>query len=268
MGNGDAARRLGGKVALVTGASSGIGEATAKALARQGARVVLAARREKELERVAGEIENAGGTALAVRTDVLVEDDVATAVRVAEEQFGGLDVAFNNAGAWGASVPIVKLGSDAWRATIDENLTSVFLCIRHEALAMLRRGGGAIINNISALGIVGSDEGMSSYIAAKHGVVGLTRAAALELAPQNVRVNAIALGTVETPMIWAGREFAPEVCGRFLAAHPLGRSATPDEPASLVAYLAGDDAGFITGAVIPMDAGYSAGGYSGGGGSA
>ena len=255
MGNGDAAPRLGGKVALVTDASSGIGEATAKALARQGARVVLAARWENELERVAAEIEGAGGTALGVRTDILFEDDVANAVRVAEEQFGGLDIAFNNAGSWGAAAPIVEHGADVWRMAIDENLTSVFVSVRHEAPAMLRRGGGVIINNASVLGVVGSGGGMSSYVAAKHGVVGLTRAAARELAPRHVRVNAIALGTIETPMVRAGRESAPELSEQFRASRALGRTASADELASLVAYLAGDDAGLITGAVMAMDGG-------------
>ncbi|GAA1171293.1 SDR family NAD(P)-dependent oxidoreductase [Pseudonocardia alaniniphila] len=219
---------------------------------------MLAARREEELQRVAGEIEEAGGTALAVRTDILVEDEVANAVRVAEERFGGLDIAFNNAASHDVPAPIVEHATDAWRAAIEGMLTTVFISIRHEAPALLRRGAGAIINNASVLAIVGTGGGMSSYVAAKHGVIGLTRAAALELAPQNVRVNAIALGTTETPMVWAERESAPELSEKFRASVPLGRTATPDEPASLVAYLAGDDAAFITGAVIAMDGGWTA----------
>jgi NAD(P)-dependent dehydrogenase (short-subunit alcohol dehydrogenase family) len=256
--NPSSAERLSGKVALVTGASTGIGEASAKALAAQGARVVLAARREKELGRVAGEIEDAGGAALAVRTDVLVEEDVANAVRAAEEHFGGLDVAFNNAGSPGATAPITERTVDSWRTDIEEILTSVFLSIRHEVPAILRRGGGAIINNASVLSVVGTTGGVSSYVAGKHGVLGLTRAAALELAPQNVRVNAIALGSVDTPMYRSVVGANPEIGRTYRAAHPLQRIASPHEAASLVAYLAGDDASFITGAVLNMDGGWTA----------
>ncbi|GAA1214861.1 hypothetical protein GCM10009608_59700 [Pseudonocardia alaniniphila] len=187
-------QRLSGKVALVTGASSGIGEASAKALAAQGARVVLAARREKELERVAEEIEDSGGEALVVRADMFVVEDVVNAVRTAEKRFGGLDVAFNNAGIPGLTVPIAERTVESWRADIEGILTSTFVAMRHEIPAILRRGGGTIINNASVLSVVGSSGGVSSYVAGKRGVLGLTRAAALELAPQGLRVNAIALG--------------------------------------------------------------------------
>jgi NAD(P)-dependent dehydrogenase (short-subunit alcohol dehydrogenase family) len=239
--------RLGGKVALVTGASSGIGEAAAKALAAQGARVVLAARRKEELDRVAAEIATAGGEALAVRTDVLSDEDVAAAVRITEEHFGGLDIAFNNAGAGGAFGPVADRTPESWRADIEGVLNSVFYSMRNEIPALRRRGGGVIINNGSVVGNVGSGTLISSYVAAKHGVHGLTRAAALELAPQNVRVNAKDIMAT-----------TPQFEQAMRAVHPIGRFATPDEPASLVAYLAGDDAGFITGAVMVMDGGWTA----------
>jgi NAD(P)-dependent dehydrogenase (short-subunit alcohol dehydrogenase family) len=250
--------RLSGKIALVTGASSGIGEAAAKALAAQGARVVLAARRKEELDRVAAEIATAGGEALAVRTDVLSDEDIAAAVRITEEHFGGLDIAFNNAGADGAFGPVADRTPESWRADIEGVLNTVFYSMRNEIPALLRRGGGVIINNGSVVGNVGSGTMISSYVAAKHGVHGLTRAAALELAPQNVRVNAIALGTVLSPGVKDIMAATPQFEQAMRAVHPIGRFATPDEPASLVAYLAGDDAAFITGAVMVMDGGWTA----------
>jgi NAD(P)-dependent dehydrogenase (short-subunit alcohol dehydrogenase family) len=250
--------RLRGKVALVTGASSGIGEAAAKALAAQGASVVLAARRQDELDRVAGEITGAGGAALAVRTDVTVDQDVAAAVSAAEEHFGGLDVAFNNAGALGTAGLVADQDPKIWAEDLDRVLTSVFLSMRHEIPAMLRRGGGAIVNNASQLGVVGFGAGISSYVAGKHGVIGLTKAAALEYARRNIRVNALALASVDTPMYRSSVGGSPEMTEMFVGLHPLGRIAGAEEAASAVAYLAGDEAGFFTGSVLVMDGGWTA----------
>jgi NAD(P)-dependent dehydrogenase (short-subunit alcohol dehydrogenase family) len=250
--------RLSGKVALVIGASSGIGEAAAKALAAQGACVVLAARRKEKLERVAAEIAGSGGVAVAVRTDALSDEDLAGAVGVAEERYGGLDIAFNSAGVAGTAGSIADLTPESWRADIDANLNSVFYAMHHEVPGMLRRGGGVIINNGSVLGIVGSGQKLSPYVTAKHGVHGLTRDAALELAPQNVRVNAIALGTVRTSVVEDAIAQVPGFEERARAVQPIGRFATPDEAAALVAYLAGDEASFMTGAIISMDGGWTA----------
>jgi NAD(P)-dependent dehydrogenase (short-subunit alcohol dehydrogenase family) len=250
--------RLQGKVALVTGASSGIGEATAKALAAQGAKVVLAARRGDELERVAKEIEADGGDAIGVRADVTVDDDMAGAVQAAEDHYGGLDIAFNNAGSLGSMGLVADQTPENWSADITTVLTSTFLSMRNEIPAMLRRGGGSIVNNASQLGVVGFGAGISSYVAGKHGVIGLTKAAALEYASSNLRVNALALATVDTPMYRSsvgGDENAAEM---FRSMHPLGRIASPEEAASAVAYLAGDDAGFFTGSVMVMDGGWTA----------
>ncbi|WP_405451836.1 SDR family oxidoreductase [Streptomyces achromogenes] len=255
---GSAPGRLHGKVALVTGASSGIGEAAANALAAQGASVVLAARRESELDRVAGEITAAGGAALAVRTDVTVDEDLAAAVRAAERHFGGLDIAFNNAGALGSMGLVEEQKPEAWADDITLVLTSVFLSMRHELPAMRRRGGGSIVNNASQLGVVGFGAGISSYVAGKHGVVGLTKAAALEYARHNIRVNALALATVDTPMYRASVGDSREMADMFTALHPLGRIGSPREAASAVAYLAGDEAAFFTGSVLVMDGGWSA----------
>jgi NAD(P)-dependent dehydrogenase (short-subunit alcohol dehydrogenase family) len=253
-----AAGRLHGKVALVTGASSGIGEAAAKALAAQGARVVLAARRQAELDRVAEKITAAGGSALAVRTDVTVDEEIAAAVRAAEEHFGGLDIAFNNAGSLGTVGMVAEQKPETWATDLSTVLTSVFLCMHHEIPALQRRGGGAIVNNASQLGVVGFSAGVSSYVAGKHGVIGLTKAAALEYATQNIRVNALALATVDTPMYRSSVGESQEMVDMFTSLHPLGRIATPEEAASAVAYLAGDEAGFFTGSVLVMDGGWTA----------
>jgi NAD(P)-dependent dehydrogenase (short-subunit alcohol dehydrogenase family) len=250
--------RLQGKVALVTGASSGIGEAAAKALAAQGASVVLAARRADPLERVAKEIQNAGGEAIAVRTDVTVDEDLANAVHVAEDRFGGLDVAFNNAGGMGTMGLVADQDPAQWAADLSLVLTSTFLSMRQEIPALQRRGGGVIVNNASQLGVVGFGAGISSYVAGKHGVVGLTKAAALEYAPQDIRVNALALASVDTPMYQSSVGASEEMTALFNSLHPLGRIASAEEAASAVAYLAGDDAGFFTGSVLVMDGGWTA----------
>ncbi|MER6396242.1 SDR family NAD(P)-dependent oxidoreductase [Kitasatospora sp. NPDC059973] len=250
--------RLAGKVALVTGASSGIGEAAAKALAAQGASVVLAARRRSELDRVAGEITAAGGAAIAVTADVMVDEDVAAAVRTAERHYGGLDIAFNNAGTLGTPGLVADQKPEAWTDDLGRVLTSVFLSMRHEIPALQRRGGGVIVNNASQLGVVGFGAGISAYVAGKHGVVGLTKAAALEYAGENIRVNALALATVDTPMYRSSVGGSQEMADMFTALHPLGRIASAQEAASAVVYLAGDEAGFFTGSVLVMDGGWTA----------
>lgn len=250
--------RLKGKVALVTGASSGIGEAAAKALSAQGATVVLAARRITELDRVQREIADAGGIAIVVRTDVTLDDHISNAVRTAESEFGGLDIAFNNAGTMGHGGLLADQDPQTWAADMAGVLTTAFLSMRHEIPALLRNGGGVIINNASQLGLVGFDAGISAYVAGKHGVIGLTKAAALEYASQNIRVNALALASVDTPMYRSAVGDSEEMAARFRSLHPLGRIATPEEAASAVTYLAGDDAGFFTGSVLVMDGGWTA----------
>ena len=244
--------RLQGKVALVTGASSGIGEAAAKALAAQGASVVLAARRADPLERVAKEIQNAGGEAIAVRTDVTVDEDLANAVHVAEDRFGGLDVAFNNAGGMGTMGLVADQDPAQWATDLSLVLTSTFLSMRQEIPALQRRGGGVIVNNASQLGVVGFGAGISSYVAGKHGVVGLTKAAALEYAPRNIRVNSIHPGPINTPMLDVR---TPEQNQRRLQAVPMKRRGAPEEVADLVLFLISDESRYITGAEIAIDGG-------------
>lgn len=250
--------RLSGKTALVTGGSSGIGEAAAKALAGQGANVVVVARRQDELDRVVGLITEAGGTAVAARADVTVDAEIAAAVRTARERFGGLDIAFNSAGGAGAGGRIAEVRPVDWAADLHGVLTSVFLSMRHEVVAMLERGGGVIVNNASLLGLVGLGVGVSSYVAGKHGVIGLTKAAALEYAASDIRVNALALASVDTPMFHTTVGTSEEMTKRIVGMHPLGRIASPEEAASAVAYLAGDDAAFFTGSVMVMDGGWTA----------
>ncbi|WP_405178955.1 SDR family oxidoreductase [Nocardia sp. NBC_01377] len=249
---------LHGKVALVTGASSGIGEAAAKTLAARGAAVVLAARRIDQLDRVSTEIAELGGKAVGVATDVTVDSDLEKAVATAVDQFGGLDIAFNNAGSLSSMGLVAEQNPSTWTADVNTVLTSTFLSMRHEIIAMQRRGGGVIINNASQLGVVGFGAGISAYVAGKHGVIGLTKAAALEYATQNIRINAVAFASVDTPMYRSSVGADEDAAALFRSLHPLGRIATAEEAASSVAYLATEEAGFFTGSVLVMDGGWTA----------
>ena len=245
------------KVALVTGATSGIGRAAAVALARAGAQVVASGRREAEGRAVVDEIVRVGGTALFVAADLTREEEAARLVGAVVERFGRLDVAFNNAGVGGAAGPLRDMDEAAWRAQLDGNATSVFFSLRHELPVMRAGGGGAIVNTASVLGTVGI-AGAGAYVAAKHAVIGLTRAAALEEADAGIRVNAIAPAVVDTALSRATLLATPESTRAVTALHPVGRLGTVEEIASLVTYLASDQAAFITGAVLAADGGWSA----------
>jgi NAD(P)-dependent dehydrogenase (short-subunit alcohol dehydrogenase family) len=244
------------KVAIVTGASSGIGRAVARLFAREGARLVLAARRRSELEALAAEIAADGGEALAMPGDVRNEAFAAELVAAANARFGGLDVAFNNAGTLGAMGPTHEIPAEGWAETLATNLTSAFYAAKHQAPAMLARGGGSLIFTSTFVGYASGMPGMAAYAASKAGVVGLVRALAVELGPRGVRVNALLPGGVDTPM---GRAVAhtPELLSFVAGLHAVKRVATPEEIAPSVLYLASDMSRFTTGSAFLVDGGVS-----------
>jgi NAD(P)-dependent dehydrogenase (short-subunit alcohol dehydrogenase family) len=243
-----------GRAAIVTGGGSGIGRAVARTLARGGAAVLVVDVVADAAERVTTEITGAGGTARAFTADVSDPAAVAAMVTAAGE-LGPLRIAVNNAGIAGGSQPVAEVPLDDWRRVIEVNLDSVFYCIRAEVPAMIAAGGGSIVNMASVLGGVGFANA-AAYVSAKHGVVGLTKVAALEYAAAGVRVNAVGPGFITTPLLEAN--LGPEEITFLDAQHALGRMGGPDEVASLVAYLAGDASSFVTGSYHLVDGGYAA----------
>lgn len=244
------------KVAIITGASCGIGRATALLMADQGAKVVVTARRQTKLDTLVAEIEADGGSAIALAGDVRDDTCAAAVVRMAVERFGGLDIAFNNAGTLGAMGPITDISLDGWNDTLATNLTSAFLGARHQVPAMIASGGGSLIFNSSFVGHTVGMPGMAAYAASKAGLVGLTQVLAAEHGSQGVRVNAILPGGTDTDM---GRAVAdtPEIQAFVEGLHALKRTASPDEIARAVVYLACDSASFVTGTAMLVDGGVS-----------
>lgn len=243
------------RVVLVTGGSSGIGRATSLAFARQGATVVIGDVDEGSAETV-DLIEKAGGDGLFVHTDVSVAAEVEALVGRTVEAFGALHIAFNNAGVLPPTAPLAEMKESDWDRVIDVDLKGVFLAMKYEIAHMLTAGGGAIVNTASVAGLI-ADPGMSPYVAAKHGVVGLTKAAALDYGSHGIRVNALAPGLVETPMTkrWLDD---PEMREIVLAPTQMGRAAKPEEMAGMVLFLASEMASFATGGVYPVDSGQTA----------
>lgn len=245
---------LNGKVAIVTGASSGIGRATALLFARQGARLVLAARREHELERVKSEIEANGGEAAVLAGDVADEAHAAALVGLAMSRFGSLDIAFNNAGATGEMGDFHTVSLDGWNRTIETNLTGAFLGAKHQIPAMLENGAGSIIFTSTFVGYTVGMPGMAAYASAKAGVIGLTQVLAAEYGPKGIRVNALLPGGTETP---AATFKTPEERSFVEGLHALKRVAGPEEIAATALYLAADESSFTTGTALLADGGVS-----------
>ena len=248
---------LSGKVAIVTGASTGIGRAAAFALAAAGATVVVADVDVVRGEQVASGISDTGGTAMFVATDVTDDASVAALVSKTVVRFGGVDVAFNNAGIEGSPAPTAECTPENWQRTLAVNLTGVWSCMRHEIPAMLERGGGAIVNMSSVAGLVGFASS-PAYVASKHGVVGLTKTAALEYAEQGIRVNAICPGVIDTEMIERFTGGQPEAETAMIAIEPVGRLGRPEEIADAVVWLCTERSSFVTGQAIAVDGGFVA----------
>jgi len=244
-----------GKVAFVTGAASGIGRAAALAFAREGASVVVADVSEQGNQETARMIEEQGGRALAVRCDVTRGEDVKAALAKAVEAFGRLDVAFNNAGVEPKQlVPTAEVKEEEWDRIINIDLRGVFLCMKYEIPLMLEQGGGAIVNTSSGAGIIGI-KGNPAYTAAKHGVIGLTRAAALDYAPSNIRVNAVCPGYIDTPMMARFTGGTAEGRATVISEEPIGRMGRPEEIANAVVWLCSDAAAFVVGHAMVVDGG-------------
>jgi len=243
-----------GKVAFVTGAGGGIGRATALAFAREGACVVVADISEQNLRETARLIEGLSGRALAVRCDVTRVEDVKSALERTIETFGRLDVAFNNAGSEQPITATADLTEEEWDRIVGINLRGVFLCMKYEIPLLLKQGGGAIVNTSSGAGVKGF-KGQAAYAAAKHGVIGLTKSAALDYAQSNIRINAVCPGIIATPMMQRFTGGTPEGEQRVIAQEPVGRMGMPEEIAAAVVWLCSEPAAFVIGHAMVIDGG-------------
>lgn len=245
-----------GKVALVTGASSGIGRTSALFYAREGAKVVVSDVNERDGQETVRLIQAAGGEAFFVKTDVANPTDCESLVKKTVEKYGRLDFACNNAGIGGEQNLTADYSIEGWQKVIAVNLSGIFYCMKFEIPAMLKASGGAIVNMASILGQVGF-AGAPAYVAAKHGVIGLTQNAAIEYAARGIRVNSIGPAFIKTPMI-ASLEQNAEALNMLVGLHPIGRLGLPEEVAELVIWLSSNRASFVTGAYYPVDGGYLA----------
>ena len=255
MGQSQVVRRLDGKVALITGASRGIGAAAARLFAREGASVVLASRSEQDMQHIVEDIQTLGGKAVSFCVDVGDPASVQHLIEQIMSRFGRLDAAFNNAGDGHRPMPLAEVPVEDFETAVRVNLLGTFYSMKYEIPAMLAGGGGAIVNMSSTAGLVGV-KGIGGYVASKHGIVGLTKTAALDYAAQNIRVNVVTPGPILTNRLEALPEEAREPVIRAVPMHRLG---LPDEVAETAAWLCSGDSSFITGAVITIDGGRMAG---------
>jgi NAD(P)-dependent dehydrogenase (short-subunit alcohol dehydrogenase family) len=245
--------RFTNKVVFITGAASGIGRAAALAFAAEGARVAILDRSEEELEKVKSSVESAGGEVLTVVCDVSSPDQVEDAIKQVVHRFSRLDIAFNNAGVENKAAPVHEIDLAEWDRILNINLRGTFVCMKHELAHMVKQGGGVIVNTSSGAGIRGVAGG-AAYAASKHAILGLTRSAALDYAKQNIRVNAVLPGNIETPMM---DRFTGGDIQKAIDLEPVGRLGKPEEIAEAVLWMASDLGGFVTGAATVIDGGWS-----------
>jgi NAD(P)-dependent dehydrogenase (short-subunit alcohol dehydrogenase family) len=247
-----------GKIALVTGGASGIGRAAALVFAREGAKVAIADVDREGGQAVVAEIEQAGGEALLVEADVTSEAQVAAMVAQTVARFGGLDLALNNAGGPGRYASVSDVTDEDWQKVLALNMTATWLCMKYEIPEMEKRGGGAIVNTASRNGDSAAPN-LFAYTAAKHGVIGMSRSAAIDLAKRNIRVNALQPGFTLTPMVEMARKGSGMIAGGNIEARvPMGRWGRPEEPAEAAVWLCSDRASYVTGTTLVVDGGVSA----------
>jgi NAD(P)-dependent dehydrogenase (short-subunit alcohol dehydrogenase family) len=246
-----------GKVAIITGGTSGIGRATARAFASAGAKVVVAGRRVDEGEETVRLVKEANSEGFFIKTDVTKELEVKTMVEEAVSRFGRIDYAFNNAGIFGETLSLVDQTEDEYDRMMDANVKGVWLSMKHEIAQMLKQGNGAIVNNSSVLGTVGNPW-VPLYIASKHAVIGLTKGAALQYAKNGIRINAVGPGAIETDMLVQATGGQADALAQMASLHPIGRVGKSSEIADAVIWLCSESASFVTAQAIMVDGGYTA----------